>query len=224
MEAVQIRMTGEWCDLSGVINSLCDMSQKAIVFRHTEESKRPHYHVYLFGTGRKEDTIRNMIKKINWQQKEDWSLRTYAGSKKEKQPITVAGACKYGSKGKYDPVVVKEVTSEVIRVGKSLGFCKKDQVSESKETEDKVRMKPRLTKLDLVGLIDDEIRSSNNYDPDRVYSFSFYMEKVNTVITRERQFMPTYKAIELYEVWCQYHDRPTWMRDAVSLLERRYCR
>lgn len=213
-------MTAQWCDVSGVINALVDLSQKALVFRHEDESNRPHYHVYLFGTSRKEDTIRNMVKKVNWAQKEDWSLRNYAGSKKDKLPITIAGAAKYGSKGKYDPTIVKDIQSETIALGKSLGYCK-GAVTE--KVEEPVQKMKRLTKLDLVAMIDDEIRS-NDWNADNTYPHSWYTDKVSNVLVREHQGFSLYKAIDLYEIWMMYHDRPRWNRYAADILDRRYCR
>lgn len=223
MEAVQVRVTGEWCDLSGVIDSLCELAKKYIVFRHTDEANRPHYHVYLFETTKKEDTLRNRMKESKIL-KTDWSIKTFAGKKSDPQPISIAGACKYGSKGKYDPVKSKGISDDMIKVGKSLGYCKNHDVEKNSKAEVHEVKAKRLTKLDLVAMLDDEIRSHDGYDESKVYPFSFYTDKASKMLIRERQAFSMYKAIELFEIWMMYHDRPTWNRYASDILEKRYGR
>lgn len=207
-----------WSDVSGVAQSLIDIAEKAIVFFHdTESAERPHYHVYLLGCSRKEDTVRGWLQRAGLK-KSDWSLRNFCGRKTAKEEITIAGACKYGSKGKYDPFLVKNVSAETISIGKSLGYDKKDKIEEPV----KVNQIPKLTQWDLVGLIQDQIVTYPSYSEHRQYGHMWYMERIAEVLVEHRQPKGMYKCIDLFEMWKMKYDRTTWVREAAVILDRRY--
>jgi len=217
---IQVRMTALWSDISGVAQSLIDLAEKALVFYHPDEkAQRPHYHLYLFGCSRKEDTLRNRVRDYPWPQKEDWCFRNWCGKKSKKEPITEAGAAKYGSKGKYDPFLIKNVSAETIRVGKALGFDKKDKI----EAEPvKVNLIKKLTKWDLVGLIHDQIVTHPTYSEHKTYGHMWYMDRIAEVLIEYKQPLGMFKAMDLFEMWKMRYDRTTWVREAAVILDRRY--
>lgn len=101
---IQVRLTRDWCDVSGVYTHISSLCSQMAVFRHEPEQgcNRQHYHMYAFDFKQSEATLRNFLKKqplYDLSGNPEWTLKLSCGRGKNTRPIDLSGAWIYGSKG-----------------------------------------------------------------------------------------------------------------------------
>lgn len=126
----QLRVDGSWSVISNwVEENVCVHFTSVIVYEHPATStKSVHCHALLLQSDRKEDIIRNILKGSpdsiigkDEKQRKRFALATKAGRRPNWVAISLEGI-RYFSKGKYDPVYVKNIEESVIKSHKALGY------------------------------------------------------------------------------------------------------
>lgn len=162
---VQVRLTRDWCDVSGVYSYISAISSQMAVFHHQPEQgcNRRHYHMYAFGVKQSEATLRNFLKKqplYDLSGIPEWSLKLSCGRGKNTRPIDLSGAWIYGSKGtipdafnlrkNISPVQVEalEVLSKAFWAGGEvvLNGVTIKKPSDKKKSEDKYDLVDQIVK------------------------------------------------------------------------------
>lgn len=126
----QIRISRSYDEVKELVTDIEKISQQMVVYQHDsdEDVNRTHIHIYAYEVSLSEDTIRNRIKKVIIE-KLDWSFSKTYGKRPDIRRIDM-GAISYGSKGKYDPVLVKGISDEIIKQKKTEGYdVKKDKLT-----------------------------------------------------------------------------------------------
>lgn len=163
----QVRISRLWNDTMDLITELDKYSKETIIYSHEadENVNRTHFHMFMFGVSRSEDTIRNYIRKYI-EDKSDWSFSKTCGKKPDVKPIDY-DAISYGSKGRLDPVYIKNIPQEIIDDRKAKGYdVKKDKlkVRNGKIVIERSEELRKKTDIEMIEEISNRINKNNTRD------------------------------------------------------------
>lgn len=132
MHAWSIRVDGSYQDLSGFFVKFIDKSEEVVIYEHppTPKGHPVHCHAQFWEAKFSKQTFYDNVKKVQ-----------HIASETDKKKQATMYYCKelksrsiyirYMTKGKYDPVFVKNIEQHVIDYEKSLGFDKYDLKKEN---------------------------------------------------------------------------------------------
>lgn len=206
---VAIRVSVAYDVLTGfeTIYELCD---KVVVYEHEadEEVKTTHVHMLLEGYKRKEDTLRNAIKKHYTGPNFALKVKKDDGSPVDDSFIT------YMSKGTLDPKYNKGYDDGFIatrrgewverRVGVRLQSGKLVKDPEEKKVK---------SKRELLALMTAEIQDGSGTRD--------ILEGIRKVLIRENQVIGQYKMLDYYDSYLMYNQKGKWLDGLVAKINSR---
>lgn len=111
MTTYAIRITASYDDLKGYVEKMAEVSDKLVVYEHTDVS-RIHIHAYVENVTVSSDTLKNWVKKclgVTAFPKSDWSFVTQLQGEEVKPSFIT-----YMSKGVLRPRFIKGISAEDI--------------------------------------------------------------------------------------------------------------
>lgn len=134
-----VRITRTYADVQQWVGRVAMVSEKVVVYEHSENVSRIHIHAHIWGCAATDDTLKNWLSEaLNVKVKKyDIAFKTQYKPRGTTQSKPIDdGNISYMSKGKYDPLYVKGYTDEEINGFKKLGFDKKEDLRSKGKTGD----------------------------------------------------------------------------------------
>lgn len=117
-------------DISGVLNTWCELSEKFLVYEHTPDDGCTYRHCHILALGIQLDTKQLYKRKDFRGLGLDGTKKQFGFQKYEEGKETI----EYMSKGMFDPVINKGFDDNVLTLAKSKGYSKKEKpTKEEKE-------------------------------------------------------------------------------------------
>lgn len=215
------RVSLPYNDVSGVVRVWASKCDKMAVYEHgPDECKcnRPHIHAILINCIYKtEAQLKNLFyKEIDTEMKGNdlwaWEHKDY--------PNPDESYISYMSKGKFDPVFVKEFDAPTIDFYKSQGYDKKDKLIVRKQVEPHdvipaVEKPKQLTKWELLNIMKHELELFKQRHPGWIITKTHRNRIVAMVLKEEKQVIGLYKAID-FSYALQLHGETEEFVDAMD--------
>ena len=214
----QARITRGYADVSGIIAHFAHLSFAVVAFEHLpdEEIKRLHTHFYVFGHSKKEDTCRNFIKDHDISGV-DFSLSQNCGQKGNIRPVDLSGAIIYGSKGKLQPVFVKNVDEALI---KQLTIEAQDPKYHPKKKQTKLMLidgplseNAKISSYQLIQIMVSRIKQ--NWETPNVVNI------IREVLIEHKQKLGMYKFQDYYDSCLMYGNRGSFIKEVTAMIDSR---
>lgn len=210
------RVSLPYHDMSGVVELWSQSCDKMVVYEHTadEKVKTTHVHMIMINCKYKsQDTLCNQFRKLIHTERKgnglwSWEHKDYPNP--DENVIT------YMSKGKLEPVFVKNMTVNEIEVYKSRWTNyheKKHKIIEETPIEGEVvqaRVK-QLTKWEILCLIDDEVSFYKKKYPNRIITKEIRNRIIVDLCKEQKLVKGIYQVQELSYAYCLHFDTETFL-------------
>jgi len=193
-----------------------EVSTQGISYEHpSTEAERTHCHAYFFGYPRKEDTVRNALKKLY--PPGDFMVSQQCGSKQNRRPIDVSGSIIYGSKGSHEPLIVKNIATEAVLL---LTNEAKDPKYHPPKRQARLALvdtdpKHKPTGYELVQIIVARIGKDDWGDTHKQLTI------IRDVLVEYKQKLGNYKVQDIYDACQMYGNQGGWLRRMEGMIDAR---
>jgi len=206
-----IRYDGSWTDTSlAVISEIVTRCEKAVFYEHpATPQKVVHIHGLIWGWTKKEDTLRNILKRIKGQG--SYECKQKIRPRDKNSPPVNEQYIRYMTKGKFDPEYVKGFSDELIAEEKAKGYDVLDTVG-GKLVVKKGEKNPdgetpgRKTRKELVDVIVNDLRE----DISRL-STEDIVSVIRKHLIRNNEVIGMYKVIDIYDSVMMYACEGQWI-------------
>lgn len=209
-----IRIDGSWTEKGmRLVTELAAKCEKGIFYEHPASgSKCVHIHGLVYGWGKGEDTLRNLLKSINGGS--SYECKDKIRPRHKDSPVVNEDYIAYMSKGKYDPMYNSGFSEELVSEQKAKGYDRVDVSGGKLVIRRGVNVdgesSNRKTRKELVqGIVEDlgdSIRRADERD---------ICEVIRKHLIRNNEVIGMYKVIDLYDSVLMYAHPDKWI-DMVS--------
>lgn len=208
------RVTLPYHDMSGVIEMWSRSCDKMVVYEHEadEDVNTTHVHMILINCKYKsQDTLCNQFRKLIETERKgnglwSWEHKDYPNP--DESYVT------YMSKGKLEPVFVKNMNDNEIEMYKSRWkqYNKKYVIVDEKNESEIIPVKVKQqTKWELLCIMDHEIKLYKQQYPNRIITKEIRNRIIVNVLKEEKQVIGLYKVQEYSYAFSLHFDTETFL-------------